>query len=53
MTSVSGTNSGALFRTAPRRLDEVFEGLADFIDVHFTPDALLNLIGTGETSMGV
>jgi adenosylcobyric acid synthase len=35
----------ALFGTASRTLNEVFDGLADFIDVHFTPDALLDLIG--------
>jgi adenosylcobyric acid synthase len=33
----------ALFGAAPRPLDRVFEGLADFIDSRFEPGVLLNL----------
>jgi len=34
----------ALFGQGLRSLDEVFDGLADFIDPHFAPGALLDLI---------
>jgi adenosylcobyric acid synthase len=34
----------ALFGAAPRSLDSVFDGLADFIDQHFQPGALLKLL---------
>jgi len=35
----------ALFGSAPRPLDAVFDGLADFIDGRFAPGALAGLIG--------
>jgi adenosylcobyric acid synthase len=35
----------ALFGDAPRTLDSVFEGLADFVDRHFQPGALARLAG--------
>ena len=35
----------ALFGAAPRTLDSVFDGLADFIDRHFEPGALMRLLG--------
>jgi len=34
----------ALFGAAGRPLDEVFDGLADFIDGHFQPGALMQLL---------
>jgi adenosylcobyric acid synthase len=36
---------GALFDVAPRTLDSVFDGLADFIDARFEAGALAGLIG--------
>ena len=35
----------ALFGAEPRTLDSVFDGLADFIDRHFEPGALIRLLG--------
>jgi adenosylcobyric acid synthase len=35
----------ALFGDAPRTLDSVFDGLADFVDRHFLPGALQRLAG--------
>ena len=35
----------ALFGAEPRTLDSVFDGLADFIDRHFEPGALMRLLG--------
>ena len=35
----------ALFGQAGRPLDAVFDGLADFIDLHFQPGRLAGLIG--------
>ncbi|MDB4981933.1 MAG: cobyric acid synthase CobQ [Myxococcales bacterium] len=37
----------ALFGVEPRTLDEVFDGLADFIDGRFAPGALSRLAGLG------
>ncbi|HVV50889.1 MAG TPA: cobyric acid synthase CobQ, partial [Polyangia bacterium] len=41
---------GRLFGARPRPLDEVFEGLADFIDRRFAPGALLALAGQAARS---
>ena len=37
----------ALFGQSPRSLDEVFDGLADFIDARFAPGALMALLQPG------
>jgi adenosylcobyric acid synthase len=38
----------ALFGAHTRTLDDTLDGLADFIDLHFAPGALMSLVGAAE-----